>query len=291
MSSSSNITSLRDLFRAALICAVCAAQSLNAQDPTFKSPTAVKAQARYLQSVSAASKRLVDELDRSVKFALQAGALEEANQISEARKQAAAGEPVTVNFNRPNLVSARDLYRNSLVAAKGQYFRDLEAALRESTKAGDLQDANTIDAVRKALESEVADGKVTGKSANGFWLTMGGKRVLWDNKPVTLPSNKTPVSMEGVLLLTGKVRTLKLRSAKASGSERLKFTVDGKPCEFQMEGNHRYVVVEPLPGADRVRVKLGDSIAANEWVFGPLEWAANDGKWKEVPVRSMIAVE
>jgi hypothetical protein len=36
---------------------------------------------------------------------------------------------------------------------------------------------------------------------------------------------------------------------------------------------------------------LGDSIAVNEFVFGPLEWAINDGKWREIPQRSMIAVE
>jgi hypothetical protein len=58
-----------------------------------------------------------------------------------------------------------------------------------------------------------------------------------------------------------------------------------------MEGNHRYVVVTPLPGSDKLRLHLGDSIAANEFVFGPLEWAINDGKWREIPQRSMIAVE
>ena len=57
----------------------------------------------------------------------------------------------------------------------------------------------------------------------------------------TLPSNKTTVSIEGVLQLSGmNVRSVKLRSAKASGSERLKFTVDNKPCEFQIEAkSHR----------------------------------------------------
>lgn len=264
---------------------------LSADVPAFKSPAAAKAQMRYQQSIAAVSKRLVDELDRSLKFAMQAGLLEEANQINEAKKQAAAGAAVTVDFKRANLVSARNLYRDGLSTAKGQYFRDLEAPLRESTKAGDLAEANAIDALRKTLESELADGKITGKIENGLWLTIGGKRTLWDNKPVTLPSNKTAVTMEGVLLLSGNVRNVKLRTAKANGSERLKFTVDGKACEFQMEGNHRYIVAEPQPGSDKMRLKLGDSIAANEWSFGPLEWAINDGKWREIPLRNLIAVD
>ena len=116
---------------------------------------------------------------------------------------------------------------------------------------------------------------------------------MWDNKPITLPSNKTSVTLEGVLLLTGKIRSVKLRSARASGSERLKFTVDGNLCEFQMEGSnrHSYVVVTPQPGSDKLRLRLGDSIAANEWMFGPLEWSINDGQWREIPRRSMIALD
>ena len=282
---------LLTVFWAFLILVLFTNLGLSADDPTFKSPTAIKAQARYKQSSAAATKRFVDELDRTLAYALKAGALEEANQINEAKKQATSGSAVTEDFKRANLVSARNLYRDSLVSAKGQYFRDLEAALRETAKAGDLQEANTIDAVRKALQSEVADGKVTGKIENGLRLSIGDKTSVWENKPITLPSNKTAVTFDGVLLLTGNVRSVKLRSAKANGSERLKFTVDGKPCEFQMEGNHRYVVVTPLPGSDKLRLHLGDSIAANEFVFGPLEWAINDGKWREIPQRSMIAVE
>jgi hypothetical protein len=288
---SPSTSQLLTVFQAFLILALFTNQGLGADDPTFKSPTAIRAQARYNQSSAAASKRFVDELDRTLAYALKAGALEEANQINEAKKQAASGSAVTEDFKRANLVAARNQYRDSLVSAKGQYFRDLEPALRETTKAGDLQEANTIDAVRKALESEVADRKVTGKIENGLRLSIGDKASVWENKPITLPSNKTAVTFDGVLLLTGKVRSVKLRSAKASGSERLKFTVDGKLCEFQMEGNHRYVVVTPLPGSDKLRLHLGDSIAANEWVFGPLEWAINDGKWREIPQRSMIAVE
>ena len=282
---------LLTVFRALSIMTLISSLGFGADEPVFKSPTAARAQVRYQQSVAAASKRFADELDRTLTYAVKAGALEEANQINEAKKQVVTSSAVTVDFKRTNLIAARNLYRDSLVAAKGQYFRDLEPALRESTKAADLQEANAIDAVRKALVSEVADGKVTGKVENGLRLTLGDKQTLWDNKPITLPSNKTAVTLDGVLLLTGKVRSVKLRAAKASGSERLKFTVDGKPCEFQMEGSHRYVVVTPQPGSDKLRLHLGDSIAANEWLFGPLEWAINDGQWREIPRRSMIAVE
>lgn len=264
---------------------------LAAEDPGFKSPAAVRAAERYQQSVAAASKRLTDELDRSVKYAMQAGALAEANQIEEARKQVAAGGAVTVDFKRQNLVTARDMYRDAVKAAKGQYFRDLEPALRDATKAGNLPEANAIDAVRKALESEVADGRVTGKLTNGLLLTLGGKQTVWENKAIKLPPKQTSVMIEGVILLTGKVRSVRLRSAKANGSERLKFTVDGRLLEFQNEKNHRYVEVAPQPGSDKLRLKLGDSIAANEWLFGPLEWAINDGSWREIPLRSLIAVD
>jgi hypothetical protein len=277
--------------QAFLLMSLFACLGFCADEPIFKSPTASRAKARYEQNVAVTSKRFVDELDRTLIYAVKAGALEEANQISEAKKQAANSTTVTVDFKRTNLVSARNLYRDSLVSAKGQYFRDLEPALREATKAGDLQEANAIDALRKALESELADGKITGKIANGLRLTIGDKQTVWENKPITLPSNKTAVTLEGVLLLTGKVRSVKLRSATASGSERLKFTVDGKQCDFQMEGSHRYIVVEPQPGSDKMRLRLGDSIAANDWSFGPLEWAVNDGKWREIPLRSLIAVD
>jgi len=262
---------------------------IRARLPTFKSDAANKATERYLQSATTVSKRYVDELDRHLKIALQSNLLEEGNQIAEARKQASAGEVVTVDFKRPSLVASRNLYRDGLVQAKGQYFRDLEVALREVTKTGDLQEANSIDAVRKELTRELADGKTTGKIENGLVLTLGDKRSVWTNKAVKLPPNQTAVTFEGVLLLPDRARNIKLRSAQANGSERLKFTVDGKPCEFQMDGNHRYVIVEPQPGSDKVRLQLGNSIAANEWLFGPLEWSINDAKWREVPLRSMLA--
>ncbi|MDB6117819.1 MAG: hypothetical protein JWO08_1600 [Verrucomicrobiaceae bacterium] len=248
---------LLSIFQTFLILALFTTLGFGADEPTYKSPTAIRAQARNRESSATASKRFIDELERTLIYAVKAGALEEANQINEAKKQAAAGSAVAVDFKRANLVAARNQYRDSLASAKGQYFRDLESALQETAKAGDLQEANTIDAVRKALESEVADGKVTGKIENGLRLTIGDKHSLGENKPITLPSNKTAVTLDGVLLLTGKVRSVKLRSAKASGSERLRFTVDGKLCEFQMEGSHRYVVVTPLPGSDKTSPALG----------------------------------
>ncbi|MBN8420166.1 MAG: hypothetical protein J0L73_14710 [Verrucomicrobia bacterium] len=283
---------LLSVFRTVAILVLGASLGFGAEAPAFKSPTAARAQARFQQSVTAASKRLVEELDRNLAYAMKSGALEEANQINAAKQQAAAGTAVTADFKRVSLISARDQYRDSLTAAKGQYFRDLEPALREATKAGDLQQANAIDAVRKGLESDLADGKITGKVENGLVLTLDGKRSVWDNKAIKLPPKKTSVTLEGVLLLSGKIRSVKLRTAQASGSERLKFIVDGKPCEFLLEGSqHRYVVVTPLPGSDKMRLRLGDSIAANEWIFGPLEWAINDGKWRTIPLHSMIAVD
>ena len=80
-----------------------------ASELTFKSPAATKAKERYQQSVTVISKRYIDELDRQLKFSMQAGQLEEANQIQEAKKQAAAGEPVVVDFKRPNLVAPRNV--------------------------------------------------------------------------------------------------------------------------------------------------------------------------------------
>ncbi|MFC5456924.1 hypothetical protein [Prosthecobacter fluviatilis] len=270
----------------------CVGRGADPEAAAFKSPAALRAQTRYQQSSVAAAKRLTDELDRTLAYAVKAGALEEANQITEAKKQVAAGGAVIIDFKRQNLVTARNMYSDAIAHAKGQYFRDLEPALREATKAGDLPEANAIDAERKALESELADGKVTGKIENGLLLTIGGKRSVWDNKPITLPEKKTTVTLTGVLLLTGKVRTVKLRTAKANGSERLRFTVDGKVCDFHKEGsNHRYVIVTPQPGSDKLRLRLGDSIAANEWEFGPLEWSINDGQWREIPRRSMVAVD
>ncbi len=266
-------------------------EAMSQNEPTFKSVTANRAQARYVQTVSTAAKRLTDELDRNLKFVLQSGALEEANQINEAKKMAVAGEAITVDLKRSGLASALDQYRDSLEAAKGQYYRELESALREVTKAGDLQDANAIDGVRKTLEAELAGGKITGKVENGLWLTIGNKQEIWENKAITLPSNKTNVSLEGVLLLTGKARTVKLRSAQAGGSERLRFTADGKQYDFEMEGSHRYVTITPQPGSDRIRLSLGDSVSANEYLFGPLEWSINDGSWREIPLRSLIAVQ
>lgn len=274
-----------------LVALLFSATGIAQESPAFKSLAASKAEQRYQETVAAASKRFTDELDRNLKFALQAGALEEANQINAAKQQAASGSAVTVELQRNILVSARDQYRDTLAAAKGQYFRDLEPALREATRAGNLQEANAIDAVRKGIESELADGKITGKVQNGLWLTLGGKREVWENKAITLPSNQTQVVIQGVLLLSGKVRTVKLRSAQAGGSERLRFTADGKKIEFEMEGSHRFVTITPLPGSDKIRLELGDSISANEYTFGPLEWSINDGAWREIPLRSLVAVD
>lgn len=257
----------------------------------FKSAAANRAQVRYQQSVSTAAKRLTDELDRNLKFVLQAGELEEANRINEAKKMAVAGEAITVDLKRGNLPAALDQYRDSVARAKDQFYRELEPALREATKAGDLSEANALDGLRKTLEAELAGGKFTGKVENGLWLTIGPKREIWENKAVTLPSNKTQVTLTGALLLTGNPKTVKLRSAQANGSERLRFTADGKQIEFEMEGSHRYVTITPKPGADKIRLILGDSISANEYSFGPLEWSINGGSWREIPLRSLIAVE
>lgn len=275
-----------------LICALVAAPFLvDSQEPQFQSPAAIQARDLYQKSVAEASMRLTECLDRNMKFALQSGSLEEANQINEAKKQAAAGVPVTVDLKPANLVSARDRYRDSLKSAKVEYFRDLEPVLRDATRRADLAEANLIDSVRKALEVELADGKISGNIQNGLWLTVGNNRQLWENKAIMLPSNQTPVRIVGVLQVSGKVRTVKLRSAQAGGSERLRFTVDGQRLEFEMDGSHRFVTVSPKPGADQLRLSLGDSIAANEWLFGPLEWSINDGNWREIPIRSLIAVD
>lgn len=269
------------------ICGEAFAQS----EIVFKSAAATRAQVRYAQTSSTAAKRLIDELDRNLKFVLQSGALEEANQINEAKKMALAGEAITVDLKRGNLATAVDQYRDTLARAKDQFYRELEPALREATKAGDLQEANSIDGLRKTLEAELAGGKFTGKVENGLWLTIGEKKEIWENKPITLPSDKTQVTLEGALLLTGNPRTVKLRSAQAGGSERLRFTADGKLCEFEMEGLHRYVTITPQPGADKIRLSLGHSISANDYLFGPLEWSINGGSWREIPLRSLIAVE
>jgi len=69
-----------------------------AEEMTFKSPTAIKAKLRYQQSVTVISQRFTNELDRQIKFSMQAGQLDEANQIQEAKKWAAAGEPAAVAF-------------------------------------------------------------------------------------------------------------------------------------------------------------------------------------------------
>jgi hypothetical protein len=283
---------LLSVIRSFSIMALFTGLIFGADETVFKSPAATRAQERYQQGVATATKRFVDELDRSLKYAMQSGSLEEANQINEAKKHVAAGTAVAVAFKRLNLISARDQYRDGIALAKGQYFRDLEPVLGQATKSGDLPEANAIDAVRKTLESELADGKVTGKIQNGLLLTIGGKQTLWENKDIKLPPKTTTVTLDGVLLLSGKVRSVKLRTAHASGSERLKFTVDGKQCDFLTEdGQHRYIVVTPQPGSQKMRLQLGDSIAVNEWLFGPLEWAINDGKWRQIPLHSMIAVE
>lgn len=275
-----------------LLTAAAWAQDEPAKQPeqkAFKSALAIKAKTDYDAAVAAVNNRFVQELDVALKRAMQVNQLEEANTINEAKKQIAEKKELDVTFTTSPTQSSEGRYRQGIESAQRVYVRALDFAQQRAMSTSDLEEANTIKAVRDAI-TESMTGMVGGQSLeDGLRLMVSGKQPeVWKNEAVSLPGTPAKITFSGTLELPAKVTRLKLRSAAQFGSDRLTFTCGGKELELIHEPNApRYVVYEPKLNTSRVKLVIDNSIAANSWLWGPLQWSINDGGWRDIPVRNM----
>lgn len=113
---------------------------------------AAAGEARYNQALSAAGQSYLRELNTALKSAMTAGDLDDANAIKAVMDQLSNGKPAGGQFKNTFANSARSRYEQSAKLAAQQYGRDLDAAQKEAMNAGNLDEANAINATRKELE-------------------------------------------------------------------------------------------------------------------------------------------
>lgn len=141
-----------------------------------KSPSAVKAQRTYENSVRVADKQqrqslqtaqvaYLKELKEASDAALEAKDLKAANEIEAARTAIAAKKPITSpTFQRA--IDAQRTYEDSVKAVNEQHLAELKSAeevylkvmqlaLDETIVAKDLTEANRIDAAIKAMQQKI----------------------------------------------------------------------------------------------------------------------------------------
>ncbi|MCX6898477.1 MAG: hypothetical protein NT105_07235 [Verrucomicrobia bacterium] len=255
----------------------------------FKTSWAVSAKRRYDQTNSLASQQYLRELDAALKVAMQSGLLEDANALNAIRRQVMAGEPLDGHVTMPAARTATTRYLQSLAGSKQQYVRDLTTALKWAMASANIDEANAINVTKKQVEEELKDAELSGKGDSGLLLTIDREKQIWKNTKVSVPSKETPVSFSGYLILPSNVKSLKLRTAAAYGSERFRFTINGHTLEFESEKLHRFVTLKLPAGAQQLRLEIGKSIGVHEGEWGPLQWSVNGGQWKDVPTNSLIS--
>jgi len=259
--------------------------SVQASSVQFKTNWAVSAKRRYDQTNGLALQQYLRELDA----AMQSGLLNDANALNAIRKQIVAGGLPDGHVTMPAARTATTRYLQSLSASKQQYLRDLETALKWAMAGSNLDEANAINSVKAQVADELKGVALFDKGDSGLLLTIGSDKQLWKNTKLRLPTAKTPVAFSGYLALPANVKLLRLRSAAAYGSERLRFTIDGRTIEFESEKIHRFVMLTPPAGAQQLRLEIGKSIAATEWEWGPLQWSVNGSQWKDVPLSNLVS--
>lgn len=145
----------------------------------------------------------------------------------------------------------------------------------------------------KTAEIPQSKNRIETQSKKGLALTIGETKSIWLNRQLdNLPDKTTPVSLTGFLILPEKFKTLRLRSATAYGSERLKMTVGGEELAYERSGQTRTATLPDKQYPRRVEFEIGKSIAATpNWKWGPLEWSIDDGKWTLVPLENLEPAE
>ncbi len=113
---------------------------------------AAAAQTQYNQSISAAGQGYLRELNSALQGAMRSGDLDDANAIKAAMDQIKSGQVTSLKFKSAYANTARTRYEQAVSVALQQYARDLEAAQKEALSAGNLDEANAINATRKQME-------------------------------------------------------------------------------------------------------------------------------------------
>ena len=156
-------------------------------DRTFQSPAATASQQRYFESLQRERAAYGAELEPAIKAALAAGSLDDANAISEMKKRLeAGGMPATAGqvFKTARANEARTRFEKAVAAAQRRYAADLQPTLKAAMAAGQLEQANAINAELKALGATAIApmvavaastpqplGSATGRTAAGLLLT------------------------------------------------------------------------------------------------------------------------
>jgi len=110
------------------------------------------AEARYNQSLTAASQQYLADLDAALQAAMRANNLDEAVAIRDTIREIKDGKPANPQFKSTFANTAKSRYEQAATSAVQQYIRDLDAAQKSAMDAGNLDEANAISAVRKQLE-------------------------------------------------------------------------------------------------------------------------------------------
>jgi hypothetical protein len=123
--------------------------------PKGSSPAArlaANAETRYNQSLAAATQQYLAGLDEALKAAMRANNLDDANAIRDAIRQIKDGAPADPQFKNAFANTAKNRYEQVSSSAVQQFIRDLDAAQKSAMDAGNLDEANAINAARKQLE-------------------------------------------------------------------------------------------------------------------------------------------
>jgi hypothetical protein len=120
---------------------------------SFASPAAAAAHGTYAASMSAVRLKYLAELDLALKVALAAGSLDDANAISALRQKLTGDSaPAPAGpFKTSQANEARIRYEMAVAAARRQYGRDLQQALKQAMAAANLAEANEINGEIKKL--------------------------------------------------------------------------------------------------------------------------------------------
>jgi hypothetical protein len=120
--------------------------------PSYASRLAAAAETRYNKTLTVASQQYLVDLDAAMKTAMRDGKLDEANAIRDATNQIKAGKLPGTTFKSVFANTAKTRYEQAATVAVQQYLRELDAAQKAAMNAGNLDEANAINATRKQLE-------------------------------------------------------------------------------------------------------------------------------------------
>jgi hypothetical protein len=121
--------------------------------PSFASPLAIAAQSRFAEAVKSVRRAYAEELGPLLKSAMTSGDLDEANAVNETKKilETGGNPPSGKAFKSLRANDARGRFEKALAAAQKRYGDELQGVVKAVLAAGNLDEANAINAEVKAL--------------------------------------------------------------------------------------------------------------------------------------------